>query len=76
MPMEQQVMVIYAATQGHLDDIPVPRIQEFQNGFLAYLDASFASLRSGLVDKKELTSDIENGLKQALNDFKSKMWKK
>src|SRR6266566_4010900 len=76
MPMEQQVMVIYAATQGHLDDIPIPRIAEFQNAFLTYVDASAASMRQSLTEKKELTSDIENQLKQALADFKAKLWKK
>src|SRR5438874_3124189 len=45
MPVEQQVMVIYAATQGFLDDIPISRIQEFQHGLLQYIDASAAAMR-------------------------------
>src|SRR3954449_2996601 len=40
MPVEQQVIGIYAPTQGHLDDVPISRIQEFQNAFLSYVDAS------------------------------------
>ena len=76
MPVEQEVMVIYAGTQGYLDDVPLNRIADFQQQFLAYVDSSAANVRQALADKKELTSDIENGLKQALNDFKSKMWKK
>src|SRR5215207_7784058 len=69
MSFEQQVMVIYAATKGHMDDVPINRIQEFQNAFLGYVDASSADLRKDLAEKKELTEDIENQLKQALNDF-------
>jgi F-type H+-transporting ATPase subunit alpha len=76
MPIEQQVMVIYAATKGYIDDVPVNRVQEFQNAFLAYVDASAADLRKDLAEKRELTEDIENRLKAALSDFKAKAWKK
>jgi F-type H+-transporting ATPase subunit alpha len=74
--MEQEVMVIYAATQGYLDDVPIPRIQEFQTALLQHIDASAAQLRQDLAAKKELTPDIESALKQAIGDFKSKVWKK
>src|SRR3989440_1553690 len=76
MPTEQQVMVIYAATQGFLDDLPVNRVQEFQNAFLTYVDASAPTLRDGLAAKPELTKELEEQLRQALGDFKSKAWKK
>src|SRR6187402_1573622 len=38
MPFEQEVFVIYAATKGFVDDVPVSRVQEFQNGLLSYID--------------------------------------
>jgi F-type H+-transporting ATPase subunit alpha len=76
MPVEQEVMVIYAATQGYIDDVPVSRVQEFQNEFLKYIDTRAASLRQGLAEKKELTPDLENALKQALADFKANVWQK
>ena len=68
--------MVYAGTKGYLDEVPLSRIAEFQNAFLAYVDASVPQLRQGLAEKKDLTADIENQLKQALNDFKSKAWKK
>jgi F-type H+-transporting ATPase subunit alpha len=76
MPIEQQVLVIFAATQGFLDDVPVNRVQEFQNAFLTYIDASFSDLRNTLAEKKELTKELEERLRQALTEFKSKAWKK
>jgi F-type H+-transporting ATPase subunit alpha len=76
MPVEQEVMVIYAGTQGHLDDVPLNRVQEFQTKFLAYVDNSAPALRSGLAEKKELTEDLEKQLKQALADFKAKVFTK
>ncbi len=76
MTFEQQVMVIYAATQKFLDDVPVNRIQDFQNGFLQYVDSSAAGLRAALAAKKELSPDIEGQLKEALKNFKANVWKK
>jgi F-type H+-transporting ATPase subunit alpha len=76
MPMEQQVMVIFAATNGFMDDVPVNRVQEFQNAFLSYVNASAANLGSSLAEKKELSKDLEEQLRQTLTDFKSRTWKK
>ena len=75
MPFEQEVMVIYMGTQGYLDDVPLTRVQEFQNAFLKYVDTSAADLRKSLLEKKELTADIEAKLKSVLTDFKTKVWK-
>src|SRR5881275_130195 len=55
MQMPQEVMVIYAGTKGFLDDVPVTRVQEFQNSFLQYVDASAPTLRQSLAEKRELT---------------------
>jgi F-type H+/Na+-transporting ATPase subunit alpha len=76
MPMEQEVIVIYAGTKGFLDDVPLSRLQEFQNALLTYVDASAADVRRDIAEKKELNDDLENRLKGALNDFKAKVWKK
>jgi F-type H+-transporting ATPase subunit alpha len=76
MPVDQEVMVVYAGAQGFLDDIPIPRVQEFQTAFLAFVDATASDFRKDLATKGELTADLEGKLKQALNDFKSKAWKK
>jgi len=74
--IEQEVMVIYAGTQGYLDDVPLARVQEFQAAFLAYMDTSGAAVKQELASKKELGSELETRLKQALIDFKTKVWKK
>src|SRR5690349_8424397 len=76
MPMEQEVMVIYAGTKGYLDDVPLNRIDQFQKDFLTYVDQRAAGLRAGLAEKKELTPEFEAQLKQALTDFKAKIFTK
>jgi F-type H+/Na+-transporting ATPase subunit alpha len=76
MPVEQEIMVVYAGTQGHLDDVPIARVQEFQNAFLEFVDANASDFRKELAEKGALTEDLEAKLNQALTDFKSKGWKK
>src|SRR5437867_9311340 len=66
MTIEQQVIAIYTATQGYMDDIPLNRIAEFQSAFLAYVDANAAQMRQELGAKKELTAELEGQLKQAI----------
>src|SRR5256885_509408 len=53
MPIEQEVMMIYAGTKGYVDDVPLNRIAEFQNAFLAYVDQRSPALRKDLELKKE-----------------------
>jgi len=76
MAVEQEVMAVYAGTQGFLDDVPISRIQEFQTAFLAHVDATAGDFRKDLATKAELTSDLEARLKRALGDFKTGIWKK
>ncbi len=76
MSFEQQVMVIYAGTKGYLDDVPVDQVTRFQDEFLRYVDTTVPGLRQTLAEKKDLTDEIENQLKQALDGFKARAWKK
>jgi F-type H+-transporting ATPase subunit alpha len=76
MLVEQEVMVIYAGTNGYLDDVPINRLTDFQNQFLQFVDTNASGLRRGLAEKKELTGEFENQLKLALSEFKTKVWKK
>jgi F-type H+-transporting ATPase subunit alpha len=75
MPVEQEVVVIYAGTQGYLDDVAINRIAEFQTSLLQYIQSRAAGLLEGLAAKKELTAELETQLKTALADFKSSVWK-
>ena len=75
LPFEQQVMVIYAGTQGYMDDVPLNRIEAFQHQFLDYIDASYPDFRTSLRDGKALTDDLESTLKDALKSFKESTFK-
>jgi F-type H+-transporting ATPase subunit alpha len=76
MPIEQQVAVIYAATKGYVDEVPVARIGEWQTSFLDYFNASHAETSNKLATEKALTDDIEAGIKKAIEEFNGRVWKK
>ena len=74
MPFEQQVMVIYAATNGHLDTIAVNRVAEWQDKFLSFVDSNHSGVREKLVSTKALGDDVVDGLKAAIAEFNDKLW--
>jgi len=76
LPVERQVAIIYAGTNGYLDDLPASAIQEFEVAFYAYLDKDYADLLHDLRVKYELTDAIEPRLKKAVETFKAEFRKR
>jgi len=64
-----QVAVLYALTNGYLDNISVDNIKNWQNKFIDYLKTSGDKLRQQLNQEKQLSEEIENKLKQVIEDF-------
>ncbi len=75
MPVEQEIVLIYAGTKGYLDDIETSRINEYQEKLLGFINTSAPEVLSDLKAKPELTETYEAKLKKALEDFK-KSWTK
>jgi F-type H+-transporting ATPase subunit alpha len=70
MPVEQQVMIIYAVTNGHLDDVPVNRIKEWERGFHAFMAAQFPQVGDALRREKVLGKDTEEALKRGIGEYR------
>jgi F-type H+-transporting ATPase subunit alpha len=70
MDVEKQVLVIWAATNGYTDDIAIEDIRRFETSLLKFVENSHPGLLSAIAEKKSLTDEIKNGLKQVLEDFK------
>src|SRR5271170_957798 len=70
MSMEDQVAVIWVATNGYLDGIPVSAIRQYEVEFLQFLKSKYSNVVTGLRDRKELTEEIAAGLKKAAEEFK------
>jgi len=70
MPVENQVMTIFAAAKGYLDDVEVADIQPFRDGFLEYVNGSYPEVGKTIVSEKKLTDETENKLKSILGEYK------
>jgi F-type H+-transporting ATPase subunit alpha len=70
MPVEQQIAIIYAGTSGMIDDIPTEQVRDFEAQFLKFLGSERGEMMKAIKEQKELTPDLEEKLKAAVNDFK------
>ena len=70
MPVEKQVVIIYAATRKYLLDIPVDRVLEFESGLFEYVSTKYPEIFEGIRTEKKLTEEIEKTLVQAITEFK------
>lgn len=70
MAVERQVVSIYTATKGYLDEIPLNDVLRFEKEFLEHLDANKPEILASIRDTKDLTSDNENALKDAIEKFR------
>ena len=67
MPVEEQVVVIYAGTNGFLDDIPVADVKRFESDLLDFMRGRYASL----LDEIRSTGDLPSSIDDALKSFKA-----
>jgi F-type H+-transporting ATPase subunit alpha len=70
MPVEQQVMIIYAVTNGFLDDVPTTAVREWERNFLEYMGASYPQVGEGIRQAKDLSKEIESDLRRGIEAFK------
>lgn len=70
MTFEKQACLIYVGVNGHLDDMAVEKIGEFEGKFLDYLENRYAEILSEIKEKKDLTQETEEKLKKAITEFK------
>jgi F-type H+-transporting ATPase subunit alpha len=73
MAAEQQVMIIYAVTNGFIDDVPVARVRGWEEGFHAFMAAKHPQVGETLRKEKVLSKDIEAQLKQGIEAYKKSL---
>jgi F-type H+-transporting ATPase subunit alpha len=70
LPVEKQVAILYAATTGQLDDVPTPRVRDFETGLYRYLETEAPDVLKDLGEKKELTDELAGKLDEAIKAFR------
>ena len=71
MDIAEQIISIYAGTRGHLDEIAVDRVRDFEIGLLSYVRDRKSDLLIKIREVADLTADIEEAIKSAINTFKA-----
>jgi F-type H+-transporting ATPase subunit alpha len=68
MHVADQVIVIFAATQGFMDEVPVDKVRDFEEKLLKFFREHHAALRDQLIAKRELTPEIDSELRRVLKN--------
>jgi len=70
LPVQEQVVVLYAGTRGYLDDVPVEAISKFEKEFLEFMRNSKGDILNAIKESNDLDEATEEKLKAALEEFK------
>src|SRR5512143_101942 len=69
--VEKQVAILYVATTGKLDDVPTPRVREFESQFYRFLETEKPDILTELADKKALSEELATALDDAVDAFRT-----
>ncbi len=71
MPLDQQVMIVYAAITGYLDDVPVDKVRAWEEALHRFLAARYPDVGRTIMSEKALSDETSGRLKAAIADFKA-----
>ena len=70
MSGENQVAVLFAGTYGYLDELPVDAMDDYQKQMLEFMGSKYAELLNEIKEKGDISDELEEKLKKALDEFK------
>jgi len=71
LPVERQVVIIFAGTKGYLDDIPAGSVTKFEAELYPFMEAKYSKIFDAIRESKKIDSETEADLGKALEDFKT-----
>jgi len=71
MPVERQILIIFAVTNGYLDDVAVHQIKGWEQGFLDFMTAEHPEIGEEIRTRRVLTEDLTARVKAAIQEFKA-----
>jgi F-type H+-transporting ATPase subunit alpha len=71
MTVERQIAIIFAASKGHLDDIEIEKVSEFESNLFDYLEANASDQLSSIKESGDLNDDTSKSLDKLISDFKN-----
>ncbi|HEV2006877.1 MAG TPA: F0F1 ATP synthase subunit alpha, partial [Candidatus Limnocylindrales bacterium] len=70
LPVEKQTAILYAATKGQVDDVPTPRVKEFEIQFYRFLETERPDILKDLAKSGALSDEIATALDEAITEFR------
>jgi F-type H+-transporting ATPase subunit alpha len=71
LAVERQVAIIFAGTNGYLDEIPVSTVRTFETDLYRFIETRYPQVFTGIAEKKQLDDDLRAALKKAVSEFAS-----
>ena len=71
MPVEYQVIIIFAATEKYLLDVPVESVTEFEKGLFEYLDTRYPEIPESIRTEKAISEGTDGQLRRAIEEFRT-----
>ncbi|TAL70839.1 MAG: F0F1 ATP synthase subunit alpha [Bacteroidetes bacterium] len=69
IPVDKQIALMWTATNGYLDELPLVSLVRFQEEYFQYMESNYNNILNLLVEKKELNEEVVTGLRKAADDF-------
>ena len=76
VPLEQQVMIIYAVTNDFLDDLPVEGVGDWEDAFHRFMKENHPQIGETIAREKDLSDETATALRKAIEEFKTAVWAK
>ena len=72
LPVEKQVLIVYAGTSGVLDDLPLDKVRAFEAELYRFIENAHPAMLTEIREKKELSDDLKKSMNAALKEFKDR----
>ncbi len=70
LPVERQILIIFAGVNGHVDDLPIEAMRPFEQGLSRFVEASYPEIYKELNEKKVIGEDLSQKMEQAIREHK------
>jgi F-type H+-transporting ATPase subunit alpha len=71
LPVEKQILIIYAGTNGFVDELPLTALKKYEQELYSFVDSKHSDLFADILKKRELDGDLRAKLNKALEEFKA-----
>jgi F-type H+-transporting ATPase subunit alpha len=71
VPIEKQVVMIFAGANGFLDDIPASAVTKFEAELMPFMDAKYSNILEAIRNEKKISDETDAEIRKAIEDFKA-----